>query len=74
MNHLHLELFSQSTSHSEKDKLASISYNYDTHSVSYEAYLLAKATIAKNTMPAYISNVGQKVILPIFLSCVEPKI
>ena len=52
MNCLRLELFSQFTSHSEKDKLASISYNYDTRSVSYEAYLLAKATIAENTMPS----------------------
>src|ERR1043165_2335560 len=32
--HLHLELFSKSTSHSEKNKLASISYNDDTRSVS----------------------------------------
>ncbi|RGB33039.1 hypothetical protein C1646_762173 [Rhizophagus diaphanus] len=51
INYLRLELFSQSTSHLEKDKLASISYNYDTHSISYEAYLLAKATIAENTIP-----------------------
>ncbi|CAB4429010.1 unnamed protein product [Rhizophagus irregularis] len=45
INRLCLELFSQSTSHSEKDKLASVSYDYDTRSVSYEAYLSAKATI-----------------------------
>ena len=32
--------------------MASISYNYDTRSVSYEAYLSAKATIAENTMPS----------------------
>ena len=50
LNRLRLELFSQSTSHSEKDKLASISYDYDARSVSYEAYLSAKATIAENTM------------------------
>ncbi|RGB23178.1 hypothetical protein C1646_774905 [Rhizophagus diaphanus] len=69
INCLHLELFSQSTSHSEKDKLASVSYNYDTHSVSYEAYLLAKATIAENTIPsapnfepAYISPAKQEII------------
>ncbi|GET51402.1 hypothetical protein GLOIN_2v1646421 [Rhizophagus irregularis DAOM 181602=DAOM 197198] len=47
-----LELFSQSTSDSENDKLASVSYDYDTRSVSYEAYLSAKATIAENTMPS----------------------
>ena len=49
---MNLELFSQFTSHSEKDKLASISYNYDTRSVSYETYLSAKATIAENIMPS----------------------
>ena len=71
INRLRLELFSQSISHSEKDKLASISYDYDTRSVSYEAYLLAKVTIAKNTMPsapkfepAYISPTRQETILP----------
>ncbi|CAB4419703.1 unnamed protein product [Rhizophagus irregularis] len=48
INRLHLELFSQSTSDSEKDKLVSVSY--DTRSVSYETYLSAKATIAENTM------------------------
>ncbi len=52
INRLHLEVFSQSTSHSEKDKLASVSYDYDNRSVSYEAYLSAKATIAENTMPS----------------------
>src|ERR1044072_513750 len=31
MKHLQLELFSQSTSHSEKDKLASVSYDSDCH-------------------------------------------
>ncbi|CAG8781253.1 13695_t:CDS:1, partial [Rhizophagus irregularis] len=30
INRLHLELFSQSTLHSEKDKLASVSYDYVT--------------------------------------------
>ena len=71
LNRLRLELFSQSTSHSEKDKLASISYDYDARSVSYEAYLSAKATIAENTMscvpkfePAYISPTRQETILP----------
>ncbi|PKY60065.1 hypothetical protein RhiirA4_483332 [Rhizophagus irregularis] len=71
MKRLRLELFSQSTSHSEKDKLALISYDYDTHSVSYEAYLSAKATVAKNTMPsvpnfetACISPARQEVISP----------
>ena len=63
MNRLRLELFSQSTSHSEKDKLASISYNYDTRSVSYEAYLSAKATMVKNTMPS-TPNFEPAYILP----------
>src|SRR5204862_5537533 len=72
LNRLCLELFSPSTSHSEKDKLASISYDYDDRSVSYEAYLSAKATIAENTMPsapnfepACITNAGQKMVSPI---------
>ena len=29
-----------------------ISYDYDAHSVNYEAYLLAKATITENIMPS----------------------
>ncbi|RGB23096.1 hypothetical protein C1646_775021 [Rhizophagus diaphanus] len=73
INCLRLKLFFQSTSHLEKDKLASISYNYDVHSISYKAYLSAKATIAENTMPstlnfkpAYISVTfnNQKMIPP----------
>src|ERR1051325_4207339 len=36
INRLHLELFSQSTLHSEKDKLASISYDYDSCTIGYE--------------------------------------
>ena len=52
INCLHLELFSQYISHSEKDKLASISYDYDTRIILYEAYVQAKVTIAKNTMPS----------------------
>ncbi|EXX79372.1 hypothetical protein RirG_006250 [Rhizophagus irregularis DAOM 197198w] len=47
-----VSVYSQSTSHSEKDKLALVSYDYDTHLISYEAYLSAKATIAENTMPS----------------------
>src|ERR1043166_1779896 len=72
LNRLRLELFFPSTSHSEKDKLASISYDYDDRSVSYEVYLSAKATIAENTMPsapnfepACITNAGQKMVSPI---------
>ena len=53
---LQLKLFFQSTPHSEKDKLASVSYDYDTHSITYEIYKQVKMIIAKNTMPAYISN------------------
>ncbi|EXX60043.1 uncharacterized protein OCT59_013820 [Rhizophagus irregularis] len=52
INRLRLELFSQSTSHSEKDKLASISHDYDTRTILYKAYAQAKATIAENTMPS----------------------
>ncbi|UZO26442.1 uncharacterized protein OCT59_018667 [Rhizophagus irregularis] len=69
INRLHLELFSQSTLHSEKDKLASVSYDYVTRSVSYKTYLSAKVTIAENTMPsapkfepAYISPAKQEMI------------
>ena len=47
--------------------MASVSYDYDNRSVSYEAYLSAKATIAENTMPsapnfepAYISPARQR--------------
>ncbi|CAB4493476.1 uncharacterized protein OCT59_000565 [Rhizophagus irregularis] len=47
-----VSVYSQSTSHSEKDKLALVSYDYDTHLISYEAYLSAKATIAENTIPS----------------------
>jgi hypothetical protein len=35
INRLHLELFSQSTLHSEKDKLASVSYDLDARSTGY---------------------------------------
>ena len=65
INRLCLELFSQSTSHSEKDKLASVSYDHDVRLTDYKIYVQSKATIAKNTMPAYISNVGQRMVLPI---------
>ena len=73
LKRLRLELFSQSTPHAEKNKLASISYDYDTRLVSYEAYFLAKATIAENTMPsalkfepACILSVRQEMVSPIF--------
>src|SRR6266498_5664642 len=39
INRLHLELFLQFTLHSEKDKLASVSYDHDTHLTDYEAYV-----------------------------------
>ncbi|GBB85905.1 hypothetical protein RclHR1_12340009 [Rhizophagus clarus] len=68
---LQLELSPQSTPHSEKDKLASVSYDYDGHSTGYKAYLLAKATMAKDTMPsapnfepAYIPPARQKMVSP----------
>jgi hypothetical protein len=49
MKRLQLELSSQSTPHSEKDKLASVSYDYNSCSTGYKAY---QATMAKNTMPS----------------------
>ncbi|PKK58099.1 hypothetical protein RhiirC2_796865 [Rhizophagus irregularis] len=64
LERLHLELFSQSTSHSKKDKLASISYDYDTCTILYKAYAQAKATIAENTMPS-ASNFEPACISPI---------
>ncbi|CAG8496944.1 2391_t:CDS:2 [Ambispora gerdemannii] len=51
MKHLQQELSSQSTPHS-KDKLASVSYDYDNRTIGYETYAQAKATIAKNTIPS----------------------
>src|SRR6266496_918318 len=56
MKHLQLELLSQSIPHSEKDKLASVSYAHDVRLTDYKIYVQSKATIAKNTMPAYIAN------------------
>ena len=72
INCLRLELFSQSTLHSEKNKLASVSYDLDARSTSYEIYAQAKATIAKNSMPstpkfepAYISPARKEMVSPI---------
>ncbi len=72
INCLHLELFSQSTLHSEKDKLASVSYDLDARSTGYETYTQVKTTMAKNTIPsalkfepAYITNTGQEMVSPI---------
>src|SRR5256884_651370 len=73
INHLRLELFSQSTSHSEKDKLASVSYDHDANFIaSYENYAQSKVTVAKNTMPsapnfepACISPARQEMVSPI---------
>ena len=68
---LQLELASQSLSHSEKDKLASISYDYDSRTIGYETYKQDKMTIAENIMPsapsfepAYISPVRQEMVSP----------
>ncbi|GES80343.1 hypothetical protein GLOIN_2v1479550 [Rhizophagus clarus] len=53
INCLRLELFSQSSSHSEKDKMASVSYDHDANFMaSYENYAQSKATVEKNTMPS----------------------
>ena len=63
INRLHLELFSQSTPYSEKDKLALVSYGIDGNfTVSYKNYAQSKA---KDTMPACNSNAGQKMVSPI---------
>ncbi|RGB23184.1 hypothetical protein C1646_774898 [Rhizophagus diaphanus] len=71
MKRLQLELASQSLSHSEKDKLASVSYDSNYCSTSYETYKQVKMTMAENTMsyapkfePAYISPTRQEMILP----------
>ena len=56
MKRLQLELLSQSILHSEKDKLALVSYDHDARLTDYKIYAQSKATIVKNTMPAYISN------------------
>jgi len=71
INRLHLELFSQSTLHSEKDKLASVSYDHDARLTDYEIYAQSKATMAKNTIPsapkfepACISPTRQEMISP----------
>jgi len=60
MKRLQLELFSQSTSHSEKDKLASVSYDDGSGLADYEIYLSAKATIAENTLPNSYHVLNQK--------------
>ncbi|EXX61202.1 hypothetical protein RhiirA5_437888 [Rhizophagus irregularis] len=52
MKRLQLELSSQSLSHSEKDKLASISYDFDSRTIGYETYKQDKMTIAENIMPS----------------------
>ncbi|RGB28530.1 hypothetical protein C1646_767718 [Rhizophagus diaphanus] len=72
LKHIQLELFSQSTPHSENDKLASISYDYNTRSIIYETYMQVKATIVKNTMPStpnfepvYILPARQEIVSPI---------
>src|SRR6266540_5973952 len=62
MKCLQLELLSQSIPHSEKDKLASVSYNHDAHLTDYKIYAQSKVIIAKNTMPACNSNVRQKMV------------
>src|ERR1043165_8633980 len=69
INRLCLELFSQSTPYSEKDKLASVSYDIDGNfTASYENYAQSKAKDtmpnAPNFEPAYISSTRQETILP----------
>ncbi|UZO21442.1 uncharacterized protein OCT59_013835 [Rhizophagus irregularis] len=69
INRLQLELLSQSTLHSEKDKLASVSYDIDGNfTASYENYAQSKAKDtmpnAPNFEPAYILPTRQEMILP----------
>ena len=66
MKCLQLELASQSLSYSEKDKLASVLYDIDSHLSSYEAYAQAKASIptAPNFKPACNSPARQEMVLP----------
>ena len=56
INRLRLELFSQSTSYSKKDKLASVLYDSDSCLFSYENYAQSKANIVKNTMPSALER------------------
>ena len=68
MKRLQLELASQSLSYSEKDKLASASYDIDSRLSSYEAYMQAKVKDtmpnASNFEPACISLARQEMISP----------
>jgi hypothetical protein len=80
INRLRLELFFQFTSYSEKDKLASVSYDVDCHSTSYEIYAQSKATVTKNTISSAsnykstcISPARQKIISPTFYQLSAPK-
>jgi hypothetical protein len=73
INHLCLKLFSQFTSYSKKDKLASVSYNYNINSITYKTYKQVKMTIAENTMlsaPSFklacILSAKQEMVSPIF--------
>ena len=42
--------------------MASVSYDSNCHLISYETYMQIKSIIAKNIMPAYISNIRQKMV------------
>src|ERR1044072_154578 len=69
INRLQLELLSQSTPHSEKDKLASVSYDINGNfTANYENYAQSKAkdimSNASNFEPTYISPTRQETILP----------
>jgi hypothetical protein len=66
INRLRLELFSQSTLHSEKDKLASVSYDHDARLTDYKIYAQSKVSIptAPNFEPAYIPPARQEMVSP----------
>ncbi|RIB03545.1 hypothetical protein C2G38_2224761 [Gigaspora rosea] len=66
---LQLELLSQFTLHSKKDKLASVSYDHDANFTgSYEIYAQSKAKdtmpSAPNVEPAYIPPARQEMVSP----------
>ncbi|CAG8737249.1 6036_t:CDS:10, partial [Rhizophagus irregularis] len=49
INRLHLELFSQSTPHSEKDMLTSVSCDFDSRSITYKTYKQKRLMHQKRT-------------------------
>ena len=49
--------------------MASVLYDYNANFIAnYKNYIQSKATVAKNTMSAYISNARQKIVSPISIT------